>query len=148
MKALLIVAGAVLLAALAFGGLTLYALEGQEVVVVRTHAPDGSLRETRTWVADDDGALWIEAAFVERPFYQQLLADPSVEIVRGGVTRRGRAVLVPNPDGHRHVRPAGAQVRLGGLLGGMAAGHLALRRGADRARIAGAAPPMPTRRYE
>ena len=104
MKALLIVAGAVLLAALAFGGLTLYALEGQEVVVVRTHAPDGSLRETRTWVADDDGALWIEAAFVERPFYQQLLADPSVEIVRDGVTRRGRAVLVPNPDGHRHVR--------------------------------------------
>ena len=104
MKALLIVGGAVLLAALAFGGLTLYALEGQEVVVVRTHAPDGSLRETRTWVADDDGALWIEAAFVERPFYQQLLADPSVEIVRGGVTRRGRAVLVPNPDGHRHVR--------------------------------------------
>ena len=104
MKALLIVAGAVLLAAIAFGGLTLYALEGQEVVVVRTHAPDGSLRETRTWVADDDGALWIEAAFVERPFYQQMLADPSVEIVRDGVTRRGRAVLVPNPDGHRHVR--------------------------------------------
>ena len=104
MKALLIVAGAVLLAALAFGGLTLYALEGQVVVVVRTHAPDGSLRETRTWVADDDGALWIEAAFVERPFYQQMLADPSVEIVRDGVTRRGRAVLVPNPDGHRHVR--------------------------------------------
>jgi hypothetical protein len=103
-KALLIVGGAVLLAALAFGGLTLYALEGQEVVVVRTHAPDGSLRETRTWVADDDGALWIEAAFVERPFYQQMLADPSVEIVRGGVTRRGRAVLVPNPDGHQHVR--------------------------------------------
>ena len=104
MRALLISAGALLLAALAFGGLTLYALEGQEVVVVRTHAPDGSLRETRTWVADDDGALWIEAAFVERPFYQQMLADPSVEIVRDGVTRRGRAVLVPNPDGHRHVR--------------------------------------------
>jgi hypothetical protein len=103
-RALLIGAGTLLLAALAFGGLTLYALEGQEVIVVRTHAADGSLRETRTWVADDDGALWIEAAFAERPFFQQILADPSVEIVRGGIVQRGRALPVPNPDGHRHVR--------------------------------------------
>lgn len=104
MRALLIAAGALLLAAFAVGGLTLYALEGNEVIVVRTHAPDGSLRETRTWVADDAGAWWIEAAVAERPFFQQILADPSVEIVRQGVVQRGRALPVPNPDGHRHVR--------------------------------------------
>jgi hypothetical protein len=108
-KRLAVAAGALLAVALAFGALTLYALEGQEVVVVRTHAPDGSLRETRTWIADDGGAMWIEAAFAERPFYQQILADPAVEIVRGGVVRRGRAVPVPNPDGHRRIRALLAQ---------------------------------------
>jgi len=89
---------------LAFAATTLYALEGREVVVLRTKAADGSLRETRTWVADGDGSAWIEAAFADRPFYQQLLADPQIEVVRGGSVRRYRAVPMPNPDGHVRIR--------------------------------------------
>jgi len=98
--------GAALLLAfgLAFAATTLYALEGREVVVLRTKAADGSLRETRTWVADGDGSAWIEAAFADRPFYQQLLADPQIEVVRGGSVRRFRAVPMPNPDGHVRIR--------------------------------------------
>ena len=98
--------GAALLLAfgLAFAATTLYALEGREVVVLRTKAADGSLRETRTWVADADGSAWIEAAFADRPFYQQLLADPQIEVVRGGIVRRYRAVPMPNPDGHVRIR--------------------------------------------
>jgi hypothetical protein len=98
--------GAALLLAfgLAFAATTLYALEGREVVVLRTKAADGSLRETRTWVADADGSAWIEAAFADRPFYQQLLADPQIEVVRGGSVRRYRAVPMPNPDGHVRIR--------------------------------------------
>jgi len=98
--------GAALLLAfgLAFAATTLYALEGREVVVLRTKAADGSLRETRTWVADGDGSAWIEAAFADRPFYQQLLADPQIEVVRGGSVRRYRAVPMPNPDGHVRIR--------------------------------------------
>lgn len=98
------VGGAVLLIALLFVAITLFALEGHEVVVLRTHAADGSMRATRTWVADADGAAWIEAAVAERPFYQQLLANPEVELERRGDVRRYRAAPVPNPDGHERIR--------------------------------------------
>jgi hypothetical protein len=93
-----------LLGALAFGAVTLYALEGHEVVVLRTRAADGAWRGTRTWVADDDGAVWIEAAVAERPFFQQLLADPNVELDRGGRVQRYRAEPQPNPEGHERIR--------------------------------------------
>jgi hypothetical protein len=96
--------GLLLVAALAFGAVTLFALEGREVVIVHTRAADGTERQTRTWIADRDGDAWIEAATPERPFYQQLLAQPEVEIERGGVERRYRAVPVPNPQGHVDIR--------------------------------------------
>ena len=100
---------ALLLGALAFGAVTLYALEGHEVVVLRTRAADGAWRATRTWVADDDGAAWIEAAVAERPFFQQLLADPNVELDRGGRVQRYRAEPQPNPEGHERIRKLLAQ---------------------------------------
>lgn len=106
---LLLVAGALLLVVIAFGGLTLYALEGREVIVLRTHTADGAVRETRTWVADDAGAVWVEAAVPGRPFFQQLLAIPEVDVVRDGTTHSYRAVPVPNPDGHVHIRTLLAQ---------------------------------------
>lgn len=98
-----------LLAALAFGAITLYALEGYDVAVLHTHAPDGTTRATRTWVADDGDTLWVEAAFPERPFYQQLLANPEVEVERGGIVHCYRAKPVPNPDGHTRIRAMLAQ---------------------------------------
>jgi hypothetical protein len=102
--------GSVLLgAALGFAAITLYALEGREVVVVRTRAPDGAIRKTRTWVADDDGAAWVEAAAPERPFFQHLLAHPDIELERGGATRPYHAVPVPNPEGHERIRTLLAQ---------------------------------------
>lgn len=104
MKPIVQIAILTVIAVLLFGGVTLYALEGKEVVVLRTQAPDGSVRETRTWVADDAGAVWIEAAVEERPFYQHILAHPEVELVRAGHTRRYRAAPVPNPHGHVHIR--------------------------------------------
>ena len=109
MKLVAIIGAALLGAALLFAAITLYALEGHEVVVLRTRAPDGATRETRTWVADDDGAVWIESATPERPFFQQLLAHPDVDLERGGVVRRYHAVPVPNPDGHERIRALLAQ---------------------------------------
>jgi hypothetical protein len=87
-----------------FAVITLFALEGNEVVVVRTRAAAGDLRETRTWIADEGGAAFIEAAHAERPFYQHLVEVPDVEVVRAGRIRRYRAVPVPNPGGHAHIR--------------------------------------------
>lgn len=98
------IGSALLLAALTFGAITLYALEGYDVLVLHTHAPDSTLRATHTWVADEGDTLWVEAAFPERPFYQHLLANPQVEVERAGAVRRYRATPVPNPDGHIRIR--------------------------------------------
>ena len=109
MRRVRIVGGTLLAVALVFGAVTLYALEGREVVVLRTLAPDRSTRETRTWVADEGGAVWLEAAVAERPFFRHLLTNPVVDLERRGTVRRYRATAVPNPDGHVHIRALLAQ---------------------------------------
>jgi hypothetical protein len=86
-------------------GATFVALEAGEVAVLRTSAPDGTLRETRVWVADDDGELWFESANPEKAFYRELLAQPEVEVVREGrEPMRCRAVPDPSPAAHDRVR--------------------------------------------
>ena len=91
-------------AVLAFAAVTLLALEGREVVQLRTVTPEGSVRRTRTWVADADGAMWVEAANVQRPFLLDLRAHPDIELVRGGTVLPVRAVAVPGLDAHRKIR--------------------------------------------
>jgi len=96
---------AVLLAgAVSFGVVTLVALEGLEVVVVETTDPTGAPRRTRTWIADDAGSAWIEAATPERPFVADLQRRSSLVLERGGVRRPCTAEISPNPDGHERIR--------------------------------------------
>ena len=90
--------------ALGFAAVTLVALEGREVVQLRTITPEGGVRSTRTWVADADGAMWVEAANVQRPFLLDLRAHPDIELVRGGTILLVRAEAVPGPDAHRKIR--------------------------------------------
>ncbi len=101
--------GALLITILSAGAITLYALEGNDVIVLHTHSPDGAMRTTRTWVAADGVALWVEAAQPERPFYQHLLVDPEVEVERNGAVSRYRATPMGNPDGHARIRAMLAQ---------------------------------------
>ena len=98
------VLGIGLLGAIAFAAVTLVALEGREVVVLRTHAADGSARATRTWIADADGAAWIEAAMPERPFLRDLEREPTLTLDRHGQPQRCRASVAPNPEGHTRIR--------------------------------------------
>ena len=87
-----------------FAGVTLWALEGHEVVVLRTSDTQGAQRETRVWIADEGDHAWIEAATPEREFYRDLLARPEAELVRAGTTTRVRAVPVPGPEPHARLR--------------------------------------------
>jgi F420H(2)-dependent quinone reductase len=87
-----------------FAAVTLVALESREVVVLRTFGTDGAPRDTRTWVAEEDGALWIEAANAARPFLLHIDANPEIELRRGRSVRRCRATPVANPDGHARIR--------------------------------------------
>jgi hypothetical protein len=104
MKRTWILLAAVLGIALGFAAVTLGALEGREVVVLRTFDVHGRARETRTWIADEDGSAWIEAANPERPFLLQIRTNPEVELRRSGTVHRCHAVAVPNPNGHRRIR--------------------------------------------
>jgi hypothetical protein len=87
-----------------FVATTLVALEGREVVVVRTRDAEGREHRTRTWIADAEGAAWIEAANPERPFLADVARTASLELDRGGATYRCRARVLPNPDGHTRIR--------------------------------------------
>lgn len=98
-----IAACAFLIAAL-LGLVSWYALEGRDVAVLRTRAADGSFEETRVWVAEEGGQLYLEAATPERPWYQSLRLDSEVELMHQGELRRYRAVPQPGPEGHARIR--------------------------------------------
>jgi hypothetical protein len=87
-----------------FGGITLYALEGHEVVVLRTADGRGSARETRVWIVDEGDHAWIEAATPEREFLRDVVARPEAELIRGGSASRVRAEPVPGEEPHGHLR--------------------------------------------
>ena len=61
------------------------ASETGEVVVVTTTAADGSTHETRLWVVDHDGSAWLRAGGDASGWYQQMQANPEIEMVRNSV---------------------------------------------------------------
>jgi hypothetical protein len=90
--------------ALGFGLVTWVALERDGVAVLGTRAADGSVRETRVWAVEQDGALWVEAATPERPWYRDVLREPAVTLALGGAPEALRAVPVPGAEAHRRLR--------------------------------------------
>ncbi len=90
--------------ALLFGVVTLVALEGGEVVLLVTVDGDGARRETRAWVAQEGGDLWVEAANPERGFYRDIVAGSIIEVVGADGTRTFRAQPLPNPAGQLKIR--------------------------------------------
>src|SRR5262245_59982810 len=95
-RAVILAAGLALLLA----AVTLLALEGREVVVLRTTTSTGAARSTRTWIADADGAAWVEVANPARPFLADVRARPRLELYRHGTWTPCRASVVEPPDGH------------------------------------------------
>lgn len=75
--------GALLLLFLVAVG-TYWAGEQGEVAVLRTSDSEGRHFETKMWVVDHAGAPWVRVANPERGWYRRLLAEPRVELVRGG----------------------------------------------------------------
>ena len=96
--------GPVVALALAGATVTLFALEGREVVVVRTRDAAGGERATRTWIADTEGTAWIEAANPERPFVRDLEREPTLVLDRRGRPQHCRTSIAPNPTGHERIR--------------------------------------------
>ncbi len=62
-------------------------IEQGETVILRTFDEHQTAEETRLWVIDWDGYLWLGAGGgTTRRWYQRLIANPNVELVRNGVT--------------------------------------------------------------
>jgi hypothetical protein len=89
-KTILAVLGA--LALVAAG--TYAAGEQTEVVELRTFDAAGAVHETKMWAVDADGAVWVRVANRDRGWYQRLLANPRVELKRGGK----KAAMIARPD--------------------------------------------------
>lgn len=90
--------------AVAFGATTILALEGRDVAVLHTRDDAGNPRRTRVWVAESDGALWVEAATPEREFYRDLLVRPQVDVEHEGRAMRMVARPEPGAAGHERIR--------------------------------------------
>ena len=87
-----------------FACITMFALEGQDVAVLRTHTETGVIYETRVWLAEVDGSVWVEAATPEREFYQHILQRPDVEVFRAGKIEQYTATVHPGETGHAKIR--------------------------------------------
>lgn len=73
--------------------LQVIASESGEVVVLETREGDGQAR-TRLWVVEDDGHLWLRGG-ASSGWQQRLLAQPLVNLERGGVRNSYRAEPEP-----------------------------------------------------
>ena len=74
----------------------LIASESGEVVVVTTRDAAGAETETRLWIVDHEGRSWLRSgAGAGAGWYQQLLADPQIELRRGTTRYYYQATTVP-----------------------------------------------------
>jgi hypothetical protein len=89
---------------LAFGAVTLVALEASDVAVLVTPRPGGGVRETHVWWADDDGGLLVEAATPERAWLAEAEAAGEIDVVRDGRRERFRVERSPAPGAHDRLR--------------------------------------------
>ncbi len=88
---------AVVLGALAlfFGAVFLAGDLGGEVVTVTTTSEGGRRHETKLWIVEDHGQLWLRAGQPASEWLVRLQAEPRVTMTRNGEAREYRAVLVP-----------------------------------------------------
>jgi hypothetical protein len=87
-----VLGGLAVLAAVALGSYA--AGEQREVVVLYTRDELGKEWASKMWVVDLDDVVWVRVANPRRAWYQRLLADPKVELERGG--RREPRLALPD----------------------------------------------------
>ena len=65
--------------------------QGGNTAVLRTFDAGGAPRDTVLGLLDDHGQLWVESGHWFRGWYRRVVANPDVELVRGGQTAPYRA---------------------------------------------------------
>jgi hypothetical protein len=95
-------------------------IESGEVVVIHTRDSSGDLRSARVWVVDHDARQWIAPGNRSNAWFQRLVADPRVDLVRSGVRSCHVATVVESPDSipvlERFLAKYASVIRVTGLL--------------------------------
>ena len=73
-----------------------------EGVLVTTDAHGGRHR-SRLAVVEDDTGVWVQSGHYFRGWYERVLANPEVELERGGELRPYLAVPIDTPEAEAHV---------------------------------------------
>ena len=71
---------------------------GGNTAVLRTFGTDGGSKDTVLGLLDDNGQLWVESGHWFRGWYRRVLANPDVELVRGGQAAPYRASPVDTSE--------------------------------------------------
>ena len=96
MKILLRVLGGILGLLIVLAIAQFVASESGEVVVLTTTDAEGAAHETRVWVVDREGTVWLRAGAEVQAWYTRLVERPDVEVERNG--NRKPYVAVPQPE--------------------------------------------------
>jgi hypothetical protein len=92
-----IILGSIVVWALIVAG-TWLAGEQTEVVVLHSRDERGAEFSTKMWVVDLGDVSWVRVANPRRAWYQRLLANPKVELERGGRLEAYLAIPDPSPE--------------------------------------------------
>src|SRR5262245_542976 len=95
---LLLVAVYVALGLLADAAIGWFQPQGGNTAVLRTFDASGRPRDTVLGLLDDNGQLWVESGHWFRGWYRRVLANPDVELVRGGQPAPYRATPLDTPE--------------------------------------------------
>ena len=79
-------------------GVSLALIESGEVVELHTRDSHGDLHRTRVWIVDHAGSQWVAPGNRSNSWFQNLVADPRVELVRSGVRSCRTAAVMESPD--------------------------------------------------
>ena len=66
--------------------------------VLRTFDASGGSKDTVLGLLDDRGQLWVESGHWFRGWYRRVVANPDVELVRGGQAAPYRATPLDTPE--------------------------------------------------
>lgn len=95
MKRLAVGVGILVALVLLLGLSQLLASESGEIVVLTTTDAAGEPVQTRLWIVEYDGTVWLRSGQTGSGWFLRLEANPDVQVARGDATRAYRAEPTP-----------------------------------------------------